>query len=135
MSGKLFGFLLATYFLVGRWSIGRLDGSVDIGPVQEQPRVWIVALLVGLIIAAWPRRSSARVQSRTSKVDFAVVLFFAYMIGSASWAQNSELASDKVFELCLLMVVAVAVAASRSLFASEHVQYGFWCAIVFTGLA
>jgi O-antigen ligase len=135
MTGNIIGFLLATYFLVGRWSMGRLDGSFDTAPIHLQPRVWIIGLLILMVPLTWARRRLALSRRKATPVDAAIILFLGYMLLSALWAPDTELAYEKAFEVFLLLVVALVFAATRSGFIDEQVEHGFWCAVVLTGVA
>src|SRR4051794_38832752 len=98
MISQVFGFLLAMYFLVGRWSMERLDGTLgDESPLQ-QPRVWIVAMLAGWALIAVSGRAKKQVRTPLTSIDAAICLFLGYMVVAALWSPNSELAYDKAVE-------------------------------------
>src|SRR5882757_4389231 len=75
MISRVFGFLLAMYFLVGRWSIDRLDGTLDDESVLQQPRTWIVALLVVWAVLAISGRAKKSAGKALTSVDAAICLF------------------------------------------------------------
>ena len=128
------GFLLAMYFLVGRWSFGRLDGSLDAAPLIEQPRVWIVALLVPLVVLLRCGSTSANLRSRVMSVDVAIFVFLAYMIISSCWSPSSELAAEKAIEMSLLLTVALSISVARPATTHDELERGLWWTIVLTGI-
>jgi O-antigen ligase len=135
MTAQIFGFLLAIYFLVGRWSLGRLDGATGSGTLFEQPRFWIVAALVPIVLLLRPRTTRDGLRGRPTSVDLAVCWFLAYMILTTLWAPSAELANNKAGELALILWVAVLIAATRPALAHGDIQHGFWCMIVVVGIA
>ncbi len=129
------GSFLAIYYFVGRWTFARLDGDYALVPMIEQPRFWLVALLVamaGVIQSGIPR--SAR-QFRPTGVDLTIFVFLGYMLLTGIWAQDAELARDKAFEISLILTVAMVVAVSRSCRLDEQMNVGFWTTIVVIGVA
>jgi hypothetical protein len=135
MISQVFGFLLAMYFLVGRWSIERLDSALDDESPLQQPRVWIVAMLVAWVLIAISGRAKNRLGVSLTSVDAAICLFLGYMLLAALWSPNSELAYDKATEMALLLAVAIVFAVSRPVLRLEEVSDGFWWAIMVVGVA
>ena len=135
MTAQIFGFLLAVYYLVGRWSFGRLEGAFGSEPLVEQPRFWVIVAMVPVVLLMRPRTAQLGVRVRPTSVDLAVGWFLAYMILTALWAPSAELAGVKAGELALVLGVAVLIAASRPSLAHGDVQHGFWCMIVVVGIA
>jgi O-antigen ligase len=135
MISQVFGFLLAMYFLVGRWSIERLDSALDDESPLQQPRVWIVAMLAVWALIAMSGRAKKRVGSSLTSVDAAICLFLTYMLFAALWSPNSELAYDKATEMALLLAVGIVFAVSRPVLSSTEVSDGFWWAIMLVGVA
>ncbi len=134
MASQIIGFMLAMYFLVGRWSTERLDGSVDAGSIIEQPRLWIVAILVMAMFVIRSGKTGLRVRTRITSVDAAICLFLAYMILASFWAPNAELAATKAFEVGLLLAVAIMFAISRPGLVHDRVVDSFWWTIVLAGI-
>lgn len=135
MISQVFGCLLALYFLVGRWSIDRLDGALDDGSVFQQPRAWIVAMLVVWASLAISGRTGKRALAWMISIDAAICLFLGYMLLASLWSSSSELACDKAIDLGLLLTVALVIAISRPVLSHDRVLDGFWWAIVFVGVA
>jgi O-antigen ligase len=135
MIGKTIGALLAMYFLVGRWSFDRLDGGIDTESLPLQPRVWIIGLLAAIVFVVRRRQTPDGIRAGSSPIDFAVCLFFCYMLVTAVWAPDHELAIDKATELVMLLVVALVIGASRDSLSHNEIQDGFWLAIVVAGAA
>lgn len=135
MISQIFGCLLALYFLVGRWSIERLDGALDVGSVFQQPRAWIVAMLVVWASLAISGRAGTRTATWMTSIDAAICLFLGYMLLASFWSPNSELACDKAVDIGLLLTVALAFAISRPVLSHDRVLDGFWWAIVLVGVA
>jgi O-antigen ligase len=135
MISQVFGCLLAMYFLVGRWSIERLDGALNDESALQQPRVWIVAMLAIWALIAMSGRAKKSVGSSLTSIDAAICLFLGYMLFTALWSPNSELAYDKATEMALLLAVAIVFAVSRPALSLQEVSDGFWWAIVLVGVA
>jgi O-antigen ligase len=135
MISQVFGCLLALYFLVGRWSIDRLDGALDDGSVFQQPRAWIVAMLVVWASLAISGRTGKRAATWMISIDAAICLFLGYMLLASLWSPSSELACDKAIDLGLLLTVALVIAMSRPVLSHDRVLDGFWWAIVLVGVA
>jgi O-antigen ligase len=135
MIGRLFGFLLAIYYLVGRWSMDRLDGAAGATSIVEEPRFWIVVALVSIVLLQRPQKNRQRPHAGNYSLDAAICLFLAYMMFTSLWSPSAELAYDKAQELLLLLVVAILIAASRPTLAPDEVQHGFWWALVAVGAA
>jgi O-antigen ligase len=135
MISQVFGFLLAIYFLVGRWSIERLDGSLDDESLIRQPRVWIVAILATWAVLAISGRTKKQLGKSATSMDTAICLFLGYMLFASLWSTNSELACDKAIEVGLLLMVAIVFAIARSALDQAKVVDGFWWAMVLVGSA
>jgi O-antigen ligase len=133
MTGNVFGFLLATYYLIGRWSMDRLDGAAGATSIIEEPRCWIVVSLIPVILLLRPRKTRQRLQAGSYSFDAATCLFLTYMLFTSLWAPSAELAYDKAQEVLLLLIVTVLIAASRSALAHEQIEQGFWWAMVAVG--
>ncbi len=140
MTGHFLGFLLAFYFLAGRWSINRLADAADPGSIIGEPRVWIVTLLIPVALLLRPRATRAGLQGQVTSVDIAICGFLVYMMLAAFWASNTESAVDKAYELALMLAVALVIAISRPALLDDEIQNGFWwtivsAAVVMAGLA
>lgn len=133
--GYMLGFMLALYFLVGRWSFDRLEASGGSDLIYEQPRLWIIIGLVPLALLLQLRTPSHGLRGRPTSVDIAICGFLGYMILTAFWAINSALAFEKGCELSLMLVVAIVIAISRPAQVDQDMQHGFWWTIVLIGVA
>ncbi|MCO6047430.1 O-antigen ligase family protein [Aeoliella sp. ICT_H6.2] len=130
----LLGSLIAIYFLIGRWTFARLSGDYDQVPLFEQPRVWTVAMIIvlaGIVFTELRHRGSYRPQS----VDVAIIVWFTYVLMSAIWAPDAELAAEKFVEVAMMLVVAVAIAMVRSPDTQGQALLGFWWTLVAMGAA
>jgi O-antigen ligase len=132
--GNLLGSLLAIFFLVGRWSIGRLTGETDADSILAQPRLWIVVAIVPVVLLLRQRPIVRPPSGRTKAVDVAICLFLAYMLLAALWAGNTTLALEKAWEVALMLVVALLLCASRAAVANRKILDGFWWTIVLFGI-
>src|SRR4051812_26025002 len=128
MISQVFGCLLAMYFMVGRWSIERLDGALERESLVMQPRAWIVAMLVVWATLAISGRAKKHSGKPLTSMDAAICLFFAYMLLASLWSPNSELACEKATEVGLLLAVAIVYAISRPVLNQAEVVDGFWWA-------
>ena len=135
MNAHIFGMLLAAYLLVGRWSVGRIDGSIDVDPVMQQPRMWIVVLLVLLAVALQRKPVASSKGKGFAPLDSAICIFLIYLIITGLWAPQVDAVYPKAFELFLMLTVALTILMSRGTLAHEKVQTGFWWTLVLVGLA
>lgn len=130
----LLGNLLALYFLLGRWTFARLEGVYDEGHLWEQPRVWVIALilpLAGLMYYELRERGATRLYT----VDIAICVWLVYMLTSALWAPETEHLTAKVSEIGMLLAVAISIALSRSNLTDSRTLLGFWYGVVAAGAA
>lgn len=127
------GSLLAIYYFVGRWTFARLDDGQDLVPMVEQPRFWIVAMLVVAGVALHSGASRQLRQFRFTNVDLAIFGFMAYMLITVIWATDPDLAADKSHELLLMLTVAAVVAVSRQYDDGNALLLGFWTMMVAIG--
>ncbi len=105
------GFLLAFYLLVGRWNLARIGVDVD-RTYSMQPRLWaVVALAVVVLldqtISRWRKNRRAANNPRLGVLTLATVAFFVYMILTAMWAPDADLAEERAFGLLLNALIAV----------------------------
>jgi O-antigen ligase len=130
-----FGSILAMYYFIGRWTFARLDGDNTIAPMVEQPRLWLVAILVAMAIAIQCGLSRRAKQFRPAGTDFAIIAFLGYMLLTSVWGPDTELARGKLFEVSLLITVAAVIAVSRNSSLDDQLHLGFWTTIVAIGVA
>jgi O-antigen ligase len=135
MAGQLIGFLLAMYFLVGRWTFARLESDEQFVSMIEQPRFWLVIVLIVATVVVQdgiPRRAR---QFHPSSVDWAVIVFLSYMLLTAAWGPDAELAASKAGELALMLAVAMVIALNRCGRIDDELHAGYWFTIVAVGIA
>jgi O-antigen ligase len=132
-TGFFFGSFLAIYYFVGRWTFARLEGDYERVPFVEQPRFWLVAALVLVAMAVHQSRARRTRRFRAERIDLAIIAFLSFMLLSSIWAPDRDLAATKGFEISLMLVVALVVAASRSDGLDDHLHLGFWTTIVVIG--
>lgn len=132
---SIIGCLLALYFYVGRWTFARIEGDYAAVPAIEQPRFWLVAALVAAGAVALCSSSRAFQRFRVVSVDTAILAFLGYMLMTAVWADNTELAAEKAFEVALMWTVALVIAITRSRWLHDDIQFGFWGSMVIIGVA
>lgn len=105
---RLAGGAAALYLLVGRWTPGRLNESVEESSVFLEPRLWIVIVLLlsALAARAWHAKHGRDASSARRAVVAPVVglqtFLFAYLISTASWASEPRLAWAKAYEIGLV---------------------------------
>lgn len=130
----LLGNLLALYFLLGRWTFARLEGVYDEGHLWEQPRVWVIGLMLPLAgLMYYELRQRGATQLRT--IDVAICTWLLYMLTSALWAPETEHLATKVSEVGMLLAVAISIALSRSAITDSRTLLGFWYGVVAAGAA
>lgn len=128
------GGLIALYFLIGRWNFARLASNYDTVTLFEQPRFWVlgvIAILAGLVFCSLRDRGLSRLRA----VDVALLSWMTYMLISATWAPDTELATEKAIEVGMLITAAVAIALIRSPATEGDAMLGFWYALVMMGAA
>jgi O-antigen ligase len=128
------GCLLALYFYVGRWTFARIEGDYAAVTFVEQPRFWLVAILVFAGVVLQCSRSRPLKQFRIHGIDAAIMAFLSYMLLTTVWASDAELAGAKAFELVLILTVALVIAVSRHLGQDDQIHVGFWTTIVGIGV-
>lgn len=139
---RVIGGLLALYLVIGRWSFSRLEGSFELAPAYEQPRVWVLLLALALVLnlAAGAKSVAAGGQRvaagwRPHPVDLSILGFLLLVLASAFWASDVSLATQKAFEVTLLVLASAVVCLARHGTLVEEVAVGFWWALLLIGLA
>ncbi|WP_425398228.1 O-antigen ligase family protein [Aeoliella sp.] len=130
----LVGSLLALYFFLGRWTFARLQGDYELVPLMEQPRVWAIGMIVvlaAIVFTEVRHRGSYRPQP----IDTVLLAWFSYLLISAVWAPDAELAVEKFSEVAMLLVVTLAIAMIRSPDTQGQALLGFWWTVVAMGAA
>jgi len=132
--GYLIGACLACYFLIGRWNFRRLEGDFDAVEAIQDPRVWLISLaaVAVLLLSCFNYRGWWQ-RFRLQRVDAAILLFLSYMLLTALWGPDAELAAFKAYEVSLLLAVAVAVAITRQRDAAMNIASGFFFTLLAIG--
>ncbi|MFV8755123.1 O-antigen ligase family protein [Nannocystaceae bacterium ST9] len=116
---SLSGLALAIYLLVGRWSPSRTF-ALEPSPLLE-PRVWAVALLVGLALAPRtrdPGPASPELPAWWSASLLAQLGLWAWTASAATWSPAGELALGLEL-LDVALMVAVTLALHRLVLVSD----------------
>lgn len=123
------GALAALYLLTGRWTISRLGGEATDPRFYEELRFWVVLLLAGasLLARAPPLASPHR---RGAGATVPLFALFYYLLASAAWAPDHELASAKAYEVVLVAVATLGLARALASAESEHVLRSMWAGIL-----
>ena len=125
--------LAAFILLTGRWSFARLDDTGEADPLLMQPRFWLVAALVALVLVDLCGRGGWK-RWRLEWTDSWLMLFFAYLICSYAWAPDDELTTIKVAEVALEATAILALIAGRSTMDRQRVEGAFWSMLLVLGL-
>ncbi|NUQ61592.1 MAG: O-antigen ligase family protein [Pirellulales bacterium] len=104
------GFLLAFYMIVGRWSLARINDEFETN-YYLQPRLWAVIALAAVVLidqssARWRKARRNPDRPRMGALTAAMIAYFVYLIITASWAPDSEMAEKKAFDQVLSAAVA-----------------------------
>lgn len=132
-ASRLVGILAALILLTGRWSFARLDDTGEVDPLFMQPRFWLVALLVGIVLLNLCGQGGWR-RWRLAWTDNWLILFFAYLLATFYWAPDDELTTVKMAEVALEGVAIVALIAGRSTMDRDRVEGAFWYTLLLLGL-
>jgi O-antigen ligase len=129
LAGGACGALAALYLLTGRWTLSRLSGEHAAAQFFTEVRFWVVLLLAGasLLVDAPPLASSRR------RGAPAVVLLFGlfyYLVASAAWAPDPELAWHKAYDVMLVAAATFALARALASGESECVLRWMWSGIL-----
>lgn len=132
--GYLIGTCLACYFLIGRWNFLRLEGEFDNVEAIDDPRVWLIGIAAAavLLLSCFNYRGWW-LRFQLQRVDAAILVFLVYMLITALWAPDAELAMLKAYEVNLLIAVAVIVTVTRQREAAVHLLSGFFFTLLVIG--
>lgn len=132
--GHLIGACLACYFLIGRWNLLRLEGEFDDVNAIQDPRVWIISLAAAavLLLSCFNYRGWWQ-QFRLQRIDAAILVLLGYLLLTAVWGPDAELAASKAYEVTLLIAVAAIVAITRQREAATNLAKGFFFTLLAIG--
>lgn len=124
------GLLLAFYLLVGRWNLNRIGVDME-RAYHLQPRLWAVIALAVLVlldqsISRWRKSRRTANNPRVGALALATVVFFAYMIITALWAPDPEMAERQAFALLLNALIAVILFLALRNEKPQAVRVEFW---------
>ncbi len=135
---RIYGGLVAVYFIVGRWDVTQIRGGESDVPWYAQIRTWVVIFLVliscapfgdkNVLLASWRAARSQRAKVSAFALASAAVL--VYLMLSAGWASHFPLAVDKAGEMLLMLGVVAASWLVAEKGDPWEVRHGFWLALV-----
>ena len=113
LSAYLLGALVALFYLVGRWTPGRLlSPRLQGSPKEGEPRLWLALLALGLVLYLATERGRGRGLSRSWPriLGFlGLVALGLYFVASLAWAPSLSLAEEKAYELVLPVPLLVCI--------------------------
>ncbi len=125
---SIVGFLLAFYYLIGRWSLVRLEDTYSNGTIISQPRWWAIAALA-LLAFCLPSPGGLPLSCVRSVARLSL-LFFFYMLCTATWAPASISNFDKALEVFLLILVTLSLTSFLSTNDAGATVNAFWFSLV-----
>ena len=132
----IYGFTIATFFLVGRWSLNRLGWATEEMDLWLEPRLWIVLLIALMAMLIRIRKRSFLVKpSIRSKTSIIISLFLFYMIFSSLWSIDlgssySSFVLHKTYEIGLLLAVIVSVTIAYPYLRADKMSRGLWTGLL-----
>jgi O-antigen ligase len=109
---KAGGVLLALYVLAGRWGVERLFSDVppgEMGLSVFELRFWLVLALLAFAFAQRGQGVSVPARSGVRRFALTLNLFLIWVLLSALWAPDPDLALYKVVEVLIVLLAGVAV--------------------------
>ncbi len=129
LAGVACGALGALYLLTGRWTLARLSGDMTDPAFYTEFRFWVVLALAGAsLLTSAPPLASPRRRGRAAVV--LLLALFSWLLASAAWAPDHELAAVKAYEVTLVALATLALARSLASGESEHVLRWMWTGIL-----
>ena len=128
--GHILGSLLALYYLSGRWSFARLEGTYLGVSMLQQPRLWIAITFIGLATITYSETRQRCASIKPNFLDLTIISWLLYMIAAAAWSPDPQLAAEKAIELSLLLAIAVGIMLARSPLVMPQMNTAFWTALV-----
>jgi O-antigen ligase len=133
LQARIFGSLFALYVLVGRWDLARVAAAdASDSPVYLQLRSWIV-LLMSFAFVSRAVSSNRRRPVRLARVLVPLSICLLYLVGTAAWSPNAQLAAAKAFDVALVGVATLALAQMLRRRDPTEMLWAFWGTILAIG--
>lgn len=135
---RTIGWLLAFFFMVGKWSPSRLITDSEGGGLFFL-EMRFVSLVGILILTGWMegqhqrKRVTKLPRPRIKLLSFLTYSFLIWAMFSAAWAPDIDLALPKVFDVLLLFLLVVALQINLGRDKANELLFGFWTGMLGIG--
>ena len=126
MIATFYGALAGVYLLCGRWDLFRMSEGAGKPAFYSEVRFWVV-LLLGTAFLANANRPP---EGNGWRVHAPLVAFLSYVLLSAAWSPDHDLALAKGYDVVLLGVASLGFASVLSHDEAGRALESFWATIV-----